>query len=159
MIKKVVLTILVILWAGLIFNFSSQVATTSNSVSIGFTEKIINFLPQINNFSPEAKKALAESLNGIIRKYAHFSSYLVFGILVIQLVKCYNSNKLTSLIVALVVCLLYAISDEIHQIFVPGRACQWQDVLIDLSGSFTGCIIVIGVLKLNTMRAIKKPTF
>ncbi|MFQ8632799.1 MAG: VanZ family protein, partial [Intestinibacter bartlettii] len=41
---------------------------------------------------------------------------------------------------------LYAISDEIHQYFVPGRACQFRDVMIDSCGALFG-IAVIVILK------------
>lgn len=159
MIKKIVLIILVIMWAGLIFYFSSQGKTTSNEVSKEITEKIVDLTPIINNLPPEKKQPLVGKANTNVRKSAHFSLFLVFGILVLLLVKCYNSKGLSSFIVALLICLLYAISDEIHQIFVIGRGNQWQDVLLDFSGSFLGCSIVLGVLKYNTLKANIKPSF
>ena len=59
--------------------------------------------------------------------------------------------------------LLYAISDEYHQSFIPGRSAQWQDVLIDTTGVFVGVIIIlicISIYKLskekyNAMKRIK----
>lgn len=39
---------------------------------------------------------------------------------------------------SLVFCILYAISDEVHQVFVPGRGAQVTDVLIDSFGAFIG---------------------
>lgn len=141
MIRKIVLTVLVIIWAGVIFNFSSQVATTSNEVSTGVTEKVVDLSPQINNLPHEKKEQLVETLNNKFRKYAHFTLFLIFGILVVSLVKCYNFKPVNAFILTLLICLSYAISDEIHQIFVAGRGCQWQDVLIDFSGSFLGILI------------------
>ena len=44
--------------------------------------------------------------------------------------------------------MIYAISDEIHQLFVPGRAGQVRDVLIDSAGSFLGIILVMAFVKL-----------
>jgi VanZ family protein len=35
-------------------------------------------------------------------------------------------------------CVLYAISDEIHQFFVPGRSSDWRDVLSDAAGAALG---------------------
>ena len=52
-----------------------------------------------------------------------------------------NINKKPQL--AFLICVLYAISDEIHQLFVPGRAGQVRDVLIDSSGSFLGIFLVM----------------
>jgi len=37
---------------------------------------------------------------------------------------------------------LYACSDEFHQTFVPGRAGQFKDVLIDTAGALIGLIVV-----------------
>ena len=44
--------------------------------------------------------------------------------------------------------MIYAISDEIHQLFVPGRSGQVRDVLIDSAGSLLGIIIVMAFEKL-----------
>ena len=51
--------------------------------------------------------------------------------------------KSKKIIIVLCVCFLYAISDEIHQIFVPGRAGRWYDVLIDTTGAYLGYIMCI----------------
>jgi VanZ family protein len=36
---------------------------------------------------------------------------------------------------------LYGLSDELHQLFVPGRDCSAFDLFIDLTGSFLGSLI------------------
>lgn len=38
-------------------------------------------------------------------------------------------------LITILICFLYAVSDEIHQYFVPGRACRIFDVTIDTLGS------------------------
>ena len=45
---------------------------------------------------------------------------------------------------------LYAISDEIHQYFIPGRTCRFRDTLIDLTG------ILIGIFIFNKIFSKKK---
>ena len=77
------------------------------------------------------------TLSIIIRKLAHYTEYLILGILVINL----NNNKNKGLYLSMIVCLLYAISDELHQYFVPGRSCQLVDVTIDFIGALTGIFI------------------
>ena len=42
------------------------------------------------------------------------------------------------------ICVIYAVSDEVHQAFVPGRGPALKDVLIDSAGAFTG---IIGMMK------------
>ena len=44
-------------------------------------------------------------------------------------------------------CIFYATTDEIHQIFVPGRACTFVDMLIDLSGAIVGILFIHLILK------------
>lgn len=46
--------------------------------------------------------------------------------------------------------MMYATSDEIHQYFVPGRACMVEDVFIDTLG------IVLGILLIMLCRRITK---
>lgn len=48
-------------------------------------------------------------------------------------------NKKCILLI-LCICILYAISDEIHQMFVPGRGAQGRDIVIDSVGSVVGII-------------------
>lgn len=40
-----------------------------------------------------------------------------------------------------VFCVLYAVSDELHQYFVPGRACRWFDVGVDTAGILLGTFL------------------
>ena len=150
MVKKIVLWILCISWAIGIFCFSAQPADESNETSLGFTEQIVRFFADINiiDLPQDAVEAslvidnICENINTLIRKIAHFSIYLILGVLVILLINCYKMGW-KSVLAALLVCLLYAISDEIHQLFVPGRAGMVMDVGIDFLGSASG----IGGLK------------
>ncbi len=162
MVKKIILWILCIFWAIMIFAFSSESAEMSNKTSIGFTESIITILIKadiidipVSSIGEDAFiHNLSEQINHYIRKLAHFSAYLLLGVLVYNLSLCYFNNK-KSVVLTLVVCLLYAISDEIHQIFVPGRAGQIRDVLIDFSGGVTGIIIfwLIGRIKIHKSKS------
>ena len=56
---------------------------------------------------------------------------------------CLNMIKKCGLksCLAILICVLYAASDEIHQIFVPGRSCRVMDILLDSFGSISGIII------------------
>ena len=73
----------------------------------------------------------------IVRKFAHFTEYLILGMLCLNMIKkCGLKSCL-----AILICVLYAASDEIHQIFVPGRSCRVMDILLDSFGSISGIII------------------
>jgi len=133
---------LIILWMAIIFFFSHQPATESSELSTGITEKIAVIIQEI---IPETKPNQV-NLNFIIRKGAHFGIYLVLGILVANGLYNGNKSKLNITILALLICVLYAISDELHQVFVPGRSGEVRDVLIDSAGSLVG-ILLINVIR------------
>lgn len=119
--------ILVIIWMTIIFIMSSFNSNESSNQSNFIVEIIANIFNITNT----------HTLNIIIRKLAHYTEYLILGILVINL----NNNKHKSIYLSIVICLLYAISDEFHQSFVPGRSCQLYDVAIDFFGALTGIFI------------------
>lgn len=110
----------------LIFTMSSFDATESANQS-NFIVNIITDIFKIENI---------ELLSFIIRKLAHFTEYLILGFLTINML---NKNDISKkYLLSILICIIYATSDEIHQIFVPGRACQIRDILIDSIGSITG---------------------
>ena len=110
----------------LIFTMSSFDATESANQS-NFIVDIIANIFKIENI---------ELLSFIIRKLAHFTEYLILGLLVANMFTKNNINNLY--LISIILCIIYATSDEIHQIFVPGRACQLRDILIDSIGSIIG---------------------
>ena len=87
----------------------------------------------------EAKKKVEDS-TFLIRKLAHFTEYLILGILIIRLLRTYGKLNVRMIVTAIVICFLYAASDEIHQIFVLGRTAKVLDTLIDTSGASIGII-------------------
>ena len=138
--KKKLSIILVLIWMIIIFITSSFNATDSANQS-NFIVNIIANIFNINNIS---------LLSLIIRKLAHFTEYLILGFLVINMFTKNNINNLY--LISIILCIIYATSDEIHQIFVPGRACQLRDILIDSIGSITG----IYLYKLINKKTLKK---
>lgn len=124
--KKQLSIILVLIWMIIIFIMSSFNAEDSANQS-NFIVNIISNIFNIEN---------VKLLSLIIRKLAHFTEYLILGTLVINMFTKNNAKK--TYLLSILLCIIYAISDEIHQIFVPGRACQIKDILIDSVGSITG---------------------
>lgn len=124
----------VILWMVLIFNLSSQVAEQSNKLSTGFTEVVVKVLEKV---APRASFSI-ESFNHMVRKNAHFFTYLILGILVINALRKSGVQGYHSIAWAVGICILYAVSDEVHQLFVPGRGAAVKDVIIDSAGATVG---------------------
>lgn len=85
-----------------------------------------------------------------IRKIAHFMMFSILGMLSCCTGLCeFGKTKLKPLLkctaIASSICILYAIFDEIHQLFVKGRSAELRDILIDSAGSVLGILICIGL--------------
>lgn len=73
----------------------------------------------------------------------HFIEYAIFGFLLSRAVKEYRVNDCLRkrLVLLAVVTLLYALSDESHQLFVSGRTASMADIAIDWIGSLIGGLL------------------
>jgi len=134
---KIVSWAAVIVWMLVIFNLSAQVAEQSNQLSTEVTEIVAGTVGKVK---PDAEIDI-RNLNHIIRKNAHFFCYLVLGLLAVNAFRRSGFIFLKSLIFSFLLCAIYAVSDEIHQMYVPGRGAQTADVLIDCSGAVAGLFL------------------
>lgn len=138
---------LVILWMTLIFYFSAQPAGESTELSSGVSVFILNIFMKItSNINIDIN-----IFHFIIRKTAHFFLYFMLGILLLNALKKGRTIEYKTVIIAIIVCVVYAASDEMHQLFVPGRSGQLRDVIIDSLGSCAG----IGIFSLISRIYIK----
>ena len=145
--KKSIFIVLLVLWMGFIFSMSCENAEESSNTSGQTIKVVLSTVPEFEKQPEEVKVNIIEELQFIVRKSAHFIGYMILGILASGLILYYgNINK--KYLLAFLICVIYAISDEIHQLFVPGRAGQVRDVLIDSAGSLLGIIIVMAFVKL-----------
>ena len=144
-IKKAFFWLTVIFLMVLIFKLSSQPAATSNQLSKGVTEVVVDLIEKVTPAEPNVA-----DLNHIVRKYAHFFAYLLLGGLV-SVAMNYDVKGKKRITITIIFCVLYAISDEIHQIFVPGRGPQVKDVLIDSAGALIGILMFEIYLKIKKM--------
>ena len=126
--------VLFISWMFFIFNMSSYVREDSNELSKGITKAIVSVIEKVY---PDADIDIS-SFNNVIRKYAHFFGYMLLGILVSQVLRVSGVKGYKIYVYSIVFCVLYAISDEVHQHFVPGRGPELRDVIIDSTGSTIG---------------------
>lgn len=146
-IKRIVLGILILFNCAIIFYFSHQVADESSKQSSRLVEFISNVIPTIKNMEEPDKTILKEEiLTPIVRKTAHFSIYAMLGILTTSFMLTIENKKIGKImIIALLFCFLYAITDEFHQTFIIGRSGEFRDVLIDTTGACIGSFLVIGI--------------
>lgn len=124
--KKGIFISLGIIIMGIIYYLSSCDAFTSSMQSQAIVDWISLYVP-VNSF--------------IVRKFAHFSLYFILSIALY--IAGYNIKFKYPEVFTFLVVSLYAISDEIHQHFVPGRSCEIRDILIDI----TGCVFALSIIK------------
>jgi VanZ family protein len=129
--------LIVVIWMLLIFNLSSQPVQNSDKLSIGVTEKVVETVEKV---TPKTELNL-DSLNHIVRKNAHFFIYLALAIWVQIALRINRAIGIKRLLIVIGICVLYAISDEYHQLFVAGRGAQVKDVFIDSAGAIVGIVI------------------
>jgi VanZ family protein len=133
----------------LIFISSAQPAAQSNNLSKGVTEIVIETVERV---APKANLDMSR-FNHLVRKNAHFFAYLVLGILVLNAMRRSGVSSIKGIAIAFLICVLYAVSDEVHQLFVPGRGGQVKDVLLDSAGAIVGIGMYLGInrIKKNIM--------
>lgn len=136
---KVISCIISIALMALIFFFSSQPADESSNVSGSITEKITQLIIKLFNISVANQSDIYPYIHFIVRKTAHFCLFFALGASYANsLVQLYGTSTKKAYAIAFLLSVMYAVTDEIHQIFVPGREGKISDVVIDSSGSFFG---------------------
>lgn len=159
--KDKVLIVLAIIWMGVIFMFSAQVSDESKSSSNKVTSAVVNTVISIKkeNISEEKRQKIIEDKTFIVRKTAHFTEYFILGLILILYLQ--TKEKLTTkyIILAIIFCVLYATSDEIHQLFVDGRSCKIIDILIDTCGSSLAILGFTSIYKITTNLKKQKELF
>lgn len=151
MIYNVSVWILTFIWLCVIFYFSSQPSEESDEQ----TSFVINILSRLFNVDISQGGTIEQfgilhNIDFFVRKTAHLTEYAVLGVLSFlslkEISRKFEKQRLFQMSSALIFCLLYAVSDEIHQMFVPGRSPMIRDVMIDFCGSLVGvgvCFIIV----------------
>lgn len=153
---RITMLILLGLTFATIFNFSSQDGQTSGNLSRKVARKVVDVFPYTKNLSENTKNKIVEKSQPIIRKGAHFSIYMLVGIFIMSFISTYKLHLKYKFSISILVGLIYAITDEIHQSFTPGRTPSVIDVGIDTCGVFLGIILVLIVISVYKALTEKK---
>jgi len=148
-LPRVFVPILTLAWMALIFYLSSQEAQVSSGLSGDLIRNLAQiFVREFNHMPNTEQIQMIDGLQHIVRKCAHGFLFFILGSLTMCTMHTYKMNLKSKILITFTIVLLYAVSDEIHQIFVPGRACLFSDVVIDTIGSSLGMLAMIGVMAL-----------
>lgn len=140
--KRIILGILLIIWAGTIFMFSHQGGEQSSNTSQGTVRIVLeNIIP--NHLTEYEKEEIIQKIEPFIRKLAHYAVYIIGGILIYSFMNTFSMTMKRSFLFSQIIGTGYAITDELHQYFIPGRSAQISDILLDAFGVLTGIIMMI----------------
>lgn len=142
-IIRVILIVLLLMTFSIIFGFSSQDGEESKGLSRKITELITQNNEKIQSLSSQEKEEVLDRIEAVIRKIAHFSIYTIIGILLMALMCMFNIVDKTRVGITLVLGIIYAATDEFHQVFVQGRTALITDVVIDTMGVILGILLVL----------------
>lgn len=147
---KTIVRIITLLLMGIvvitIFNFSEQAGSESRALSRKVSRAIIDILPKYKDKNESEKSTLVLKSQAIIRKVAHVTEYTMLGIVATFFLSTFNMSKKVRVLIVLMIGFVYAISDEIHQIFTPNRTPMVTDVFIDTSGVILGIVIASTII-------------
>lgn len=136
---------LVLVWLGVIRLESTDVASANNTSSVLYTV--------IAAVVPRVDESFVSRLDEILRKTGHFAGYGILSALVFLALRNTNYDRLRSLLrrpwgiylrdfwrldwalLGMLVAVVTAAADEIHQSFIPSRTGAWQDVVLDSCGA------------------------
>ena len=157
--RKVIYITLTIIWMIIIFIMSSMNTYESNGKSKQTIKKTVQKTSEISenigitNSKPTEKQVneTVNKLNFPLRKCAHATEYAVLAILIIFTLNSFMGKEysIKKMVIVITICFVYSLTDEYHQLFVPGRTSQFIDCIIDTSGSIIMCCVYTLVKKLT----------
>lgn len=154
-IKKVAYIILVIVWMITMFLFSNQQGTGSSSTSRKASEIVVNIMNIKKQYTDLEKEEIVKQLEPIVRKLAHYVLYAIGGILIANCVYQFVINENRLILTSAIIGMLYSISDEMHQLIIPGRSGNIKDVIIDSIGILTGIALFLLAKEIIKMVIVK----
>lgn len=142
--------VLAIVWMCIIFAFSAQPKEESGAVSASFTYHMVSSTRTFFHLdlSDARVKEISDAIEGFIRKVAHMAEFGVLSVLLYIWIGQWEVGFLRRGATAFGATAVYAATDEIHQLFVPGRAGRFSDVCIDSAGALAGVIVFALLVKL-----------
>jgi VanZ family protein len=136
----------VLIWAGLIFCFSTD------QFSSGKTSSILGKI--LDTLFPFLTPVQIENGHFLIRKLGHWSEYFIFGFLVYRAAigSGWEKSGLVFPWKTLSIVLIWALLDEFHQLFVPSRSASLKDSLLDFVGGFCAVALIGLKTKVTSLR-------
>lgn len=131
-----------------IFLHSNKDATNSSAESAIVVNFVIDhFVSNYEELKPQEQEILRDRITIIVRKGAHMAEYTILGFLLVGALEIRHLAILW--LVAWMLAIAYAGTDEFHQTFVPGRSGELRDVCVDGAGALIGVSVKIWIEKMK----------
>lgn len=138
--KKVISYLLFIFWLFIIFYLSNQPGNISGGESSHLIYNTLHFIYTCLNLDTSHLNEIILIIHNPLRECMHSLEYLILGVLTINLL-IQTQVKENKIIITILFCFIYATTDEIHQLFIPGRTFEYFDILMDMVGTLIGTLI------------------
>lgn len=101
---------------------------------------VVTWMALIFFLSAQAQLPTPEQhwLDVVLEKSAHTLEYAVLAALLSRALAASDGERRRAFGVAVLLAWLYALTDEFHQRFVPGRSADWSDIVFDWLGAVAG---------------------
>ncbi len=145
-----------------IFNFSAQNGNESNGLSSIFSRLFCKLLfSGFDEMTSEQQLFVVSGINHFVRKAAHFTAYAVLGFCSYTSVYLIGIRLKGVYLPAVMLCAAYAVLDEIHQYFTPGRSIKITDMLLDTVGGAFGALaaMVVGIVIVHIKTQLKRKKY
>lgn len=145
--------VLVIGWMLVIFCFTAQTGEESGNLSQGFIHSLVTMINQwLGGIWEKDKIPLIVQMLGFpVRKLAHMTEFGILAALLYRVSKYYTriNTCRKRICCSWIVAVIYAATDEFHQLYVPGRSGNLFDVCVDAAGALLalGFIVFIASRK------------
>lgn len=147
--SKIISILVILLWSVVIFCFSNMNSEESNGKSKKIIQNIVTITVNTANtihltnikLNEEKLNQITNDLNYPLRKCMHASEYFILALLLLIVLNKNNIADYKPYLITIIFCFIYAITDEVHQLYVNERTGQPLDVLIDIIGSVLGIIV------------------
>ena len=170
-LQNIITSILVLVWMTTVFIFSSQDGTQTLNTSGAFIHAVestvknegthVESNTNSNNNTDKIKSQktikykYSDEIQLFVRKNAHYFLYLTGGIILSAFFYAQNKANRRYTLYTIVTGIVYSMTDEFHQKFVPGRTSSIKDVGIDSLGVITGVVIFILIIYVLRRRKLK----
>ena len=157
---KILSGFFVLVWMSVIAMFSAQHGEQSGSLSGQVAHLVVSVEERLTgvNLAPDQRKARIDFWQHPVRKTAHLTVYAILGMLFYWHFTFYGYKTKRHILSAWIAVTLYAVVDETHQLFVPGRSGNIVDVAIDSTGGIVGIGFVYLIRCLIQKISMRKST-